>query len=80
MLPEGRCPGCGSFFCGWALKLPSHQMCPTCGAGLEITEDGRHFSKGYSPFTAEKYKINQSDWAGLEQDILQNRGNPAEDD
>jgi len=26
--------------------------------GLEITEDGHRVSTGYSPFTAEKYRIN----------------------
>lgn len=57
MLPEGKCPHCSSHYCGWALKLPRHQMCPVCGVSLEITEDGRRFFTGYSPFTAEEYKI-----------------------
>ena len=27
---------------------------------LEIIEDGKRISEGYSPFTAEKYSIDQS--------------------
>jgi len=29
-----------------------------CGAALEIFEDDKKISEGYSPFTAEKYYIN----------------------
>lgn len=43
---------------GWALRFPRHQTCPKCGAGLEITEDGRRVFTGYSPFTAEEYSID----------------------
>jgi endogenous inhibitor of DNA gyrase (YacG/DUF329 family) len=74
MLPEGKCPKCGSHFCGWALKLPPHQMCPKCGMSLEITEDGRHYSTGYSPFTADEYKFNdQTDWAQFEREFLRGK-------
>jgi len=55
---EGKCPKCGARYFGWALRLPRHQTCPKCGVGLEITEDGRLVSRGYSPFTAEKHLIN----------------------
>jgi uncharacterized OB-fold protein len=54
---EGKCPKCGARYYGWALKSPRHQMCERCGIGLEITEDGHTFFIGYSPFTAEEYKI-----------------------
>ena len=55
---EGKCLKCGYHFVGWALRFPRHQTCPKCGIGLEITEDGRKVSTGYSPFTADKYSIN----------------------
>ena len=55
---EGRCPKCGTYRVGWALCFPRYQMCPECGEGLEITENGRPVSKGYSPFTAERYFID----------------------
>ena len=55
---EGKCPKCGTYRIGWALRFPRNQACPKCGAELEITEDGRRVSKGYSPFTAERYLIN----------------------
>ncbi|MBA7687028.1 hypothetical protein ES703_95488 [subsurface metagenome] len=55
---EGKCPKCGTRYFGWALRLPRHQMCPKCGVGLEITENGHLVSKGYSPFTAEKHLVN----------------------
>ena len=55
---EGRCPKCGTYRVGWSLLNPRHQTCPKCGAALEITEDGRKISAGYSPFTAERYFIN----------------------
>jgi hypothetical protein len=75
MLPEGKCPQCGSHYCGWALKLPRHQMCPVCGMSLEITEDGRHFFSGYSPFTAEEYKIiTQPDLRNSEFKIFKDPG------
>ena len=55
---EGKCPKCGYHCVGWALRFPRHQACPRCGIGLEIIEDGRSVSTGYSPFTAERYSIN----------------------
>jgi hypothetical protein len=59
MMLEGKCPKCGIRRVGWALRYPRYQTCPNCGIGLEITEDGHLISKGYSPFTAEEYIINQ---------------------
>ncbi len=56
---EGKCPKCGVHYTGWALRNPRYQSCTYCGAALEITEDGRKVSPGYSPFTAEEYRINQ---------------------
>ncbi len=55
---EAKCSKCGTYRSGWALLNPRYQTCPKCGEGLEITEDGRKFIKGYSPFTAEKLSIN----------------------
>jgi ribosomal protein S27AE len=55
---KGRCPKCGTYCIGWALRNPRHQTCPKCGAGLEITEDGERVFTGYSPFTAERYSVN----------------------
>ena len=55
---EGRCPKCGYECSGWALRFLRNQSCPRCGTGLEITEDGRRVSTGYSPFTAKRYSIN----------------------
>ena len=55
---EGKCPKCGTSYFGWALRFSRHQMCPKCSVGLEILEDGRPVSKGYSPFTAKKHTIN----------------------
>ena len=57
---EGKCPKCGRHFIGWALANPRHQTCDKCGVGLEIFEGGRRIDKGYSPFAAEKYLIDQS--------------------
>jgi len=56
---EGKCPKCGVHYTGWALRNPRYQSCTYCGAALEITENGRKISPGYSPFTAEEYRINQ---------------------
>jgi hypothetical protein len=55
---EGKCPKCGDRYYGWALLEPRHQSCEKCGVGLLITEDGKKTFQGYSPFTAEEYKIN----------------------
>ncbi len=54
---EGRCPKCGYRCYGWVLRFPRNQSCPKCGTALEIYEEGKHVSKGYSPFTADKYII-----------------------
>ena len=54
---EGKCPKCGDQYYGWALIEPKHQSCLKCGVGLLITEDGKKTFQGYSPFTAEEYKI-----------------------
>ena len=55
---EGVCPKCGKRYYGWVLLQPQHQTCSKCGVGLLITEDGKRTLQGYSPFTAEEYKIN----------------------
>ena len=55
---EGRCSKCGCCYVGWALRFPRNQSCSSCGAALEIFEDGQRVSEGYSPFTAEKHYIN----------------------
>jgi ssDNA-binding Zn-finger/Zn-ribbon topoisomerase 1 len=54
---EGECLKCGQRYYGWALLEPRNQSCSKCGVGLLITEDGKTFFKGYSPFEAEKYVI-----------------------
>jgi hypothetical protein len=33
-------------------------MCSNCGAALEIYQDGKRISEGYSPFTAEEHSVN----------------------
>ena len=55
---EGRCPKCSYRCYGWVLRFPRNQSCPKCGTALEIYEEGRHVSKGYSPFTAEEHTVN----------------------
>ena len=64
---EGRCPKCHSLIYGWALAFPRNQVCSKCGAALEIFQDGKLISVGYSPFTAEKYVIKQPTQAELSQ-------------
>ena len=54
---EGRCPKCGRKYYGWILMQPRNQSCTHCGVELLITEDGGRVVKGYSPFTADEYKI-----------------------
>ena len=54
---EGKCYKCGRVYYGWSLLQPRHQNCLKCGVGLLITEDGKKTFQGYSPFTAEEYKI-----------------------
>jgi hypothetical protein len=56
---EGRCPKCEVHYYGWALRFPRNQSCSTCGAALEIFEDGHKISEGYSPFKADKYSVKQ---------------------
>ena len=55
---EGICPKCGHCYVGWALRVPRNQMCSNCGAALEIYQDGKRVSRGYSPFTAERHRVN----------------------
>ena len=55
---EGTCKKCGAHYFGWALKFPRNQSCPKCGIALDIYEEGKKVSEGYSPFTADKYVIN----------------------
>ena len=55
---EGKCPKCGRQFYGWALLQPRNQSCPKCGVGLLITENGKTFFRGYSPFDADKISID----------------------
>jgi hypothetical protein len=60
IMPEGKCPKCGQRYYGWALLQPRNQSCVKCGAGLLITEDNGKPFRGYSPFTAEEYKIKKN--------------------
>jgi hypothetical protein len=55
---EGICPKCGQRYYGWILLQPRNQSCSRCGVGLLISEEGKKTIQGYSPFTAEEYKIN----------------------
>ncbi len=54
---EGVCPKCGVRQVGWALHFERYQSCPRCGTGLDIYENGKLIAKGYSPFSAQEYKI-----------------------
>jgi len=56
---EGICPKCGAHYYGWSLRFPRHQTCTLCSIGLKIIEDGQVISEGYSPFTAERYEVQQ---------------------
>jgi hypothetical protein len=40
------------------LRFPRNQSCPKCGVALDIYEEGKRISRGYSPFTADKYVID----------------------
>jgi len=55
---EGICPKCGARYYGWALRFTRNQSCSSCGAALEIIEEGHDIFQGYSPFTAKEYSIN----------------------
>jgi len=55
---EGKCPKCGTRYFGWALRFPRHQVCLKCGVGLDIIEDGRQVSRGYSPFSAPEHSVD----------------------
>ena len=60
-VPEGFCSKCGIKRKGHALRIPRYQACPKCGAGLEITEDGKCIGSGFSPFTADQIDIKPKD-------------------
>jgi len=55
---RGKCPNCGLYRFGWALRNPLHQVCPKCGVVLEITEGGGRLSTGDLPFASERDSIN----------------------
>ena len=65
---RGKCPKCGWDFYGWKLRFPRNQMCVNCGAAIEVFEDDKKVSDGYSPFTAEEYKIAPSQDAPVPSD------------
>jgi hypothetical protein len=58
---EAKCPKCGAHYYGWALISLRNQMCGYCGGSLEISDENCNTSTGYSPFTAEEYKIKKQD-------------------
>ena len=62
-IPMGFCPKCGTKRIGHALRIPRYQACPKCGVGLEITEDGKYFGSGFSPFTADEIDTQPKDKA-----------------
>ncbi len=66
---EGICTNCGYHCSGWALRFPRHQACPKCGTGLDIYEEGHRISIGYSPFTAEEYRIDLPDISPANSDV-----------
>jgi len=60
-IPIGFCPKCGVKRMGYALRFPRYQTCSKCGTALEITENGKHFGSGFSPFTADEINIKSKD-------------------
>lgn len=58
---EGKCPKCHQLYFGWALLQPRNQSCAKCGTALLITMDGGKPVAGYSPFTAEIYRLKAPD-------------------
>jgi len=56
---EGKCPKCGRKYFGWLLVQPRNQWCRICGVSLLISEDGINFAEGYSPFSAQEYRLNE---------------------
>jgi len=70
---EGKCYKCGRVYYGWALLQPRHQSCVKCGVGLLITEDGKKTIQGYSPFTAEEYKIKLAPGATLNSEKVKDK-------
>jgi uncharacterized protein (DUF983 family) len=43
----GRCPKCGEYYYGWALRDPHERYCEVCGSSLEIyncMENSRRFN------------------------------------
>ena len=75
---EGRCPKCGAYSVGWALRHARHQMCDKCGVPLEITLNGKRVFTGYSPFTAKHYFLSPPANAPSTDDKDKNR--PAQKD
>ena len=71
---KGKCPKCGKVYYGWALKVPRNQFCNTCGVGLSITDESGSTLTGYSPFSAEEYKIPQPPKKPAPQDSKQDKG------
>jgi len=57
---EGKCTKCGHSYWGWSLLNTRNQICGKCGTALTIFEDGKKILDGYSPFTAEEYKLKSA--------------------
>jgi hypothetical protein len=55
---QGKCPECGQLYYGFALLQPNNQSCDACGSELLITQNGKRTLEGYSPFTAEVYRVH----------------------
>ncbi len=76
---EGYCPKCGTRRIGQALRIPEYQTCCRCGAELEVMDNRRQISTGFSPFTSNKYlpkppdKVSKSDEQSKEKDKEQPR-------
>jgi len=64
----GKCKKCGWDFYGWRLSFPRNQTCGHCGSAIEILKDGEKVSNGYSPFTAEEYKVALTEYDKIPSD------------
>jgi DNA-directed RNA polymerase subunit RPC12/RpoP len=61
---EGRCSKCGTLYHIGALDESfDSQVCPYCGATLEIKNSRAGFYSSYSPFAAKAHRIDLTETA-----------------
>ncbi len=58
MVPQGKCPKCGSRYYGWGLNNVKERKCPVCGCFIEVQNTDEIITGDAPPITKDTAPTN----------------------